>query len=205
MSEKSVEWWVRGLLFENCNCRLLCRCHISYHQPADYERCIGSFAIDVAEGRYGEIDLSGTRAFLAVDAPQQMLEGDWTVALLIDERAESGQRIALEAILSGNAGGSWGVLGGFVKRHLPTRYVPIHLEADAKHKRMWAEGVFDTAQDSIRGADKANEVRLENIHNQVHGSSQVLALGSTNFETEGLVISTKSTHAISSKFSWRGP
>ncbi len=34
-------WWARGLLRENSNCRLLCRCHISYRQEAEFDRCIG--------------------------------------------------------------------------------------------------------------------------------------------------------------------
>ena len=73
MAENGVAWWAKGEMFENCNCRLLCRCHISYRQPADHERCTGCFAIEVAEGRYGEVALDRTRAFLAVDAPQNML------------------------------------------------------------------------------------------------------------------------------------
>ncbi len=205
MAENGVAWWAKGEMFENCNCRLLCRCHISYRQPADHERCTGCFAIEVAEGRYGEVALDRTRAFLAVDAPQNMLDGGWTMALVVDEAASEGQRRAIEAILSGEAAGTWSVLSSFVGRRLPVRTAPIHVEAEGRRRRMWAEGIFDTAHAPIKGDDRTAPVRLENIHNQVHGASQVLSRGDTRFDMGAFDLTTEGTHAIQSAFSWRGP
>ena len=201
----NVEWWAKGGMFENCNCSLLCRCHISDHQPADFERCVGCFAIEIGEGRFGEVNLEGVRAFFSVDTPRQMLEGSWTAALIVDEKTNADQRKAIQSILSGDAGGTWGVLGTLIETLLPVRYAPIHMENGRKRKRMWAEGIFDTTQEPIKGADKVNDVRLENIHNQVHGSSQILALGTTTFETGSFSMITTKTHAIYSEFSWSGP
>ncbi len=205
MLKPNVDWWAKGVMCENCNCRLLCRCHISYRQPADHERCVGCFAIEIAEGRFGDINLEGVRAFFSIDAPRQMLEGNWRAALIVDKQADADQRTAIQSILSGEAGGTWGVLGGLVDELLPVRYVPIHFENGRERKRMWADGIFETLQDPIKGADKVNEVRLENIHNQVHGSSQILALGTTTFETGNFSLITEKTHAIYSEFSWFGP
>lgn len=205
MLEPKVDWWAKGVMFENCNCRLLCRCHISYRQPADHERCVGCFAIEIAEGRYGDVDLEGMRAFFSVDAPRQMLEGHWKAALIVDKQAAANQRTAIQSILSGEAGGAWGILGEFMDELLPVRYAPIHFENGREQKRMWADGVFETFQEPIKSADKVNEVRLENIHNQVHGSSQILALGTTTFETGNFSLITEKTHAIYSEFSWSGP
>lgn len=205
MTESAVAWWAKGVMSENCNCRLLCRCHISYRQPADHERCVGGFAIEVAEGRYGAVALDGVRAFLAVDAPQYMLEGDWTTALVIDEAASEDQRRAIEAILSGAAAGIWSVPANFVGRRLPVRLAPIHQETEGKRRRMWADGIFDTAHEPIKGDDRTGPVRLENAHNQVHGASQILARGDSRFESEAFTVATEGTHAISSAFSWCGP
>ena len=201
----NVDWWAKGMMLENCNCRLLCRCHISYRQPADHERCVGCFAIEIAEGRYGDVNLEGMRAFFSVDAPRQILEGNWRAALIVDKQADTDQCTAIQSILSGEAGGTWGVLGELVDEFLPVRYAPIHVENGRGRKRMWADGIFDTSQEPIKGADKVNEVRLENIHNQVHGSSQILALGTTTFETDNFSLITEKTHAICSEFSWSGP
>ncbi len=56
-----------------------------------------------------------------------------------------------------------------------------------------------------RGADKAGPARLENVHNQVHGPSQVLAWGSTRMPAWPGAPRTEDTHALYSPFSWQGP
>ena len=91
----SESWWAEGTLYENCNCRLLCRCHISYRQPADQDRCIGYLATHIQQGRYGQAPLDGLNAVVYVNAPQIMVDPGWTLGLYIDERADDAQREAL--------------------------------------------------------------------------------------------------------------
>lgn len=200
-----IKWWAKGRMLENCNCRLVCRCHISYHQPADHDRCIGAFAIVVGEGTYGEVDLAGVSAFFSVNTPQQMLEGDWTAALILDEAANAEQRQAMETIFSGAAGGAWGTLGLLIGNWLPVRTAPIQVDDASNHMAMWSDGIFEASVKPIKGADKINPVRLENIHNQVHGPSQVLARGTSSFDAGAYVLEVEGTHAICSEFSWSGP
>ena len=198
-------WSVRGLLFENCNCALLCRAHLSYKNPCDHERCLFHWAFHIGEGAYGALALDGLNAFVVGDSPQLMFSGDWTEAIYIDARADPGQRRAFEAILRGDAGGPWAVLGQFVSRWLETRFVPIEFSDEGRRKIMRIEGVLETSVDAIRSADRDGEARLANVHNQIHAPDQVLATGSTRFADRGLVIDTDDTHAVYSRFSWEGP
>ena len=134
-------WWARGLLFESCNCQVVCPGHVHFSQNCTHERCIGYWAMHFDEGRYGSTRLDGTRAVVAFECPQLMIAGDWTEILLIGEEASPDQRTALEAILSGEAGGPWEVLARFVSEWLPTRFVPIEIEDEGKMKRVrvgWA-------------------------------------------------------------------
>ncbi len=129
-------WWARGLLFESCNCQVVCPGHIHFSQQCTHERCIGYWALRFDEGRYGGIRLDGTRAVVAFECPRLMIAGDWTEVLLIDEAASSDQRAALETILRGDAGGPWEVLARFVSEWLPTRFAPIRIEDRGKVKRV---------------------------------------------------------------------
>jgi hypothetical protein len=205
MAGSEVAWWAKGVMFENCNYRLLCRCHISYRQSADGERCIGGFAIEAEDGRFGDVALGGLLVYFAVDSPQYMLEGDWTTALVVDAAPSAGQGWAIEAILSGEAAVTWSVLANLVGRRLPTRHAPIQVEAEDKRRRRGAEGVFDTAHEPIKGDDGTGPVRLENVHNQVHGASQIMARGTTRFDAGAFTVATEGAHAIRSSFFWRGP
>lgn len=198
-------WRAKGLMFENCNCQLLCPAHLSFKQRCEHERCIGHWAIHIDEGTYGDTPLAGLNAFIVSDAPQIMIEGGWTQAICIDERADASQRRALERIYTGQAGGSWAILAEFVETRLATRFLPIQFKDEGRRKSMWVEGDFSTAIEAIKGADKDQEARLVNVHNQIHGPTQVLAFGTTRFEDQGLVLSTDGTHAIASPFSWNGP
>jgi hypothetical protein len=199
-------WWACGLLFENCNCRLLCHCHVAFTQPADEERCIGYWAVRIEQGAWGDVPLAGLHALVLGDAPQVMAEGGWTQALYLDQRANAGQRVALEAILGGRAGGPWAKLAVLVSRRLDTRWVPIRIEEEGRHKRLRVEGVNLISEvEAIKAADRTGEVRLENCHNQIHGSPQVLAWGSTRVHDDGFALITERTHALWSRFTWQGP
>ncbi len=198
-------WWAKGHLYENCNCRLICRCHISYRQPADHERCLGFLAVRIDEGAFGDVSLAEQQAVLLVDAPQIMTEPDWTVGLCIDERADAGQRDALERILFGQAGGGWAALGALMARRLETRFVPITIQQDGHASTIRVDGVMAGELTAGKGADKENPPRLENLHNQVHGTSQVLAWGSFRYEPGMAQQDTADTHGLWSRFSWRVP
>lgn len=198
-------WWGEGLLFENCNCQVICPAHVSFKQNCTHERCIGYWTVRFERGAYGPTPLDGLCALIVYDAPQRMYEGNWTEALYLDDRADAAQRGALEAILKGQAGGPWAVLARFVGTWLETRTVPIAVEDEGRVKRVRIEGLLETTVEALRGPDPAREVVLENLFNQIHGPTHVVARGTTAYRDRGLTIDTSGTHALSSRFSWRGP
>lgn len=203
--EDGENWSARGLLFENCNCALLCRAHLSYKKLCDHERCLFHWALHIDQGTCGAVPLDGLNAFVVGDSPQLMFSGDWTEAIYIDARADADQRRILETILRGDAGGPWEVLGQFVSHRLETRFVAIEFGDQGRRKVMRIEGVLETSVDAIRSADRDGEARLVNVHNQIHARDHVLATGSTRFADQGLVLDTDDSHAIYSRFSWEGP
>lgn len=196
-------WSAKGLLFENCNCQLVCPGHMGFKQLCTHERCVGHWAIHFDEGRYGETPLGGLNAVILYDAPQHMIAGGWTEAFYLEERASEEQRVAIETILSGGAGGPWAVLARFVAKRLESRFLPIQFEDAGRRKRMWIEGVFDTSIEAIRGKDPSQEAVLSNVFNQIHAPLQVLARGRTRCSDRGIAISNEDSHALYSRFSWQ--
>ena len=195
-------WHARGLLFENCNCQLVCPGHMHFNQACTHERCLGYWAIRVDEGAYGDLPLAGLKALIAFDCPQHMIEGNWTEVVIIDEAASPPQREALETILTGKAGGSWALLAKFVARRLETRFLPIEFAEDPHTKRARIPGVLDASITEIKGRDREKPVIFENIFNQIHASTQVLALGSTTYDDGVIHIETTQTHGLHSRFEW---
>ncbi len=198
-------WSAEGTLFESCNCALICRCHIHYANPADHDRCLFYWAVHFDRGAFGETRLDDLNAVLVGDTPKHMLEGNWTQAVYIDERADSAQRAALERIFAGQAGGPWTVLASFVGKRLDTLHVPIRYLDDGHVKSMEIAGRFSARVEAIRAADRTGEVKLVNLFNQIHGAEHVLARGTTEHAGQAPAISTQDTHALYSRFSWSGP
>lgn len=198
----ATAWHARGLLFENCTCQLVCPGHMHFSQACTHERCLGYWAIRVDEGRVGEVDLAGLRAFVAFDAPQRMMDGGWTEVIVIDDAASEAQRVVLDRILRGELSGPWATLGRFVATRLETRYLPIAFEHEDTTHRATIPGLATSSVSNIRGKDRSAPVTFENIFNQIHGSSQVIAIGSSDYDDGVIRFHTEKTHGLHSQFEW---
>lgn len=197
-------WWANGVLFENCSCQLLCPAHVSFKQTCNHERCVGHWAIHVVEGRYGDVSLDDLNVVVVFDAPVQMYEGDWTERVYLDDRATAPQQRALEAIVSGAAGGPWETLGQFVATRLETRAVPLAFVEDADRKLMRSPGLFETEVVAIRARHGRGHATLTNLYNVIHGLVHIMARGRTDCRDAPLDFSIERTHGLYSEFSWGG-
>src|SRR5688572_23635222 len=146
----SPSWYARGLIFENCSCALVCPGHMHFSQNCTHERCKGYWAVRIDEGAFGEVLLAGTRAVVAFDTPQRMIDGGWLETIIIDERASDEQRRALETILMGRAGGPWEKLASFVATRQPTEFRAIAFEDEGPVKRGSIVGRLKTVVTQIR-------------------------------------------------------
>jgi hypothetical protein len=206
MTPNSIpKWYAKGLLFENCNCSVICPCHVSFKQSATNERCTGYWAIRFSEGAYGDISLAGLCVVVLYDTTQKMYEGNWTEAIYLDESADACQRDALEAILKGRAGGPWEILARFTGTWLETRTVAFHFKDEGNKKSLTVNGLFETRIEGLRGSDSNAPVTLENLYNTIHGPTHTIARGFSRCIDRGYSLSTEGTHAIYSNFSWNGP
>lgn len=202
LPESAPAWWARGLLFENCSCQLVCPGHVHFDQQCTLERCVGYWALRFDEGEFEGVALAGSKAVIAYDSPRHMIEGDWIETIIVDEAAPEAQRRGIEAILTGRAGGPWAVLARFVGTRLETRYLPIHIDDSERVKRVVVEGLLDSTIEAIRGRDRDRSVTFENMFNQIHATSQVIARGEARYDDGTVRVNNRGTHALWSRFDW---
>jgi hypothetical protein len=201
--ERAATWWARGLLFENCSCQVVCPGHVHFDQLCTHERCVGYWALWFERGQYDGVALDGLGAVIAYDSPRHMIDGGWIEVIVIDERASPPQRHAVETILTGRAGGPWGVLARFVGQRLETRYLPIRLVDEGSTKRVAIPGLLESSVTDLRGRDRAAPVLFQNMFNQLHAATQVIARGSTRYDDGVIRVNTTDTHGLHSRFEWR--
>jgi hypothetical protein len=197
------DWYARGLIFENCSCALVCPGHMHFSQNCTHERCKGYWALRIDEGRFGDVSVAGTRAVIAFDTPQRMIDGGWLQTIIIDESASEAQRQALETIFMGHAGGPWEKLAAFVATRQPTEFRAIALEDEGPVKRASIVDRLKSVVTQLRGRDKSKPVLFENIFNQIHAPTQVIALGESEYDDGVVKFRTTGSHSTFSHFEWR--
>lgn len=199
------EWWAEGLLFENCNCTAVCPGHIHFSQRCTQEVCHGFWAIRFEGGRVGGTDLAGVGAVVVYEAPQVMVDGGWRQRIIVSDRADRGQRRAVEEIVAGVHGGPWEVLARFVSDPLPTRSARLRIDDAPGRKAVTVAGFLESVVEAIRGRNREEPVTFANIYNKVHDSTQVIARGSARYDDGEIVIDNEGTHGLWSRFRWTGP
>jgi len=169
MTEAALAWSFDGDYFENCSCAVVCPCLVSNQAPLTATPtegvCNVAIAFHINAGRFGDVALDNLNAVLVAHTPGPMIEGNWNVALYLDERADDAQQAALQAIFSGQAGG---VLAGFaplISEILGIKPAPIAYAIEGKRRFVEIPGILTVAVQpvpTLMGEDV--EVTLNNAH-----------------------------------------
>jgi len=115
----------------------------------------------IDQGRFGQIDLDGLNAVLAVHSPGHMLEVKWKVALYIDERANQDRQDALTQIFSGQAGGPLAGFAPFIGEVLGVKTATIEYRAEGKRRSIRLGDIAEAEIDGLPGPD-GNDVTVAN-------------------------------------------
>ncbi len=100
---KKVKWSLEADYLQACNCDYGCPCEFEAPPTMGYCEGVGAWRID--KGRYGDLKLDGLCFAFAARWPKAIHQGNGTVQLYFDEKADPKQREALVQIASGQAGG----------------------------------------------------------------------------------------------------
>jgi hypothetical protein len=170
-----TSWQVSGDYFETCSCDYLCPCVYTNleAQPAKGS-CTAALAFHIDEGRYGDVVLDGLNFVIAARSPGRMIEGNWSVGLILDERANQEQQQALSAIASGQAGGPMANLSPLIGQFLGAESQPIHYQKNGKSRSISIPGVLDQALEGVSSPTSPDEPLC--IDNTLHPVNPRLAL-----------------------------
>ncbi len=152
----ATSWSISGEYFENCNCAVVCPCIFSteapFHSTPTEGACEVAFAFHLDKGSFGDVSLDGLNAALIARTPGPMIEGNWSVALYVDERADERQREALQAIFAGQAGGTMGNFAPLISEVLGVKAVPITYRTEGKRRSVEIPGIMTMAVHPVASA-----------------------------------------------------
>jgi hypothetical protein len=126
MTATQTPWQVEGQYYENCSCDFVCPC-VPWQMNAKPTKgtCTFAMGFKIERGRFGDVPLDGLGFVVVAVTPEEMARGNWSVGVVVDERASAEQRDASASIASGGAGGPMAALSGLVGKFLGVEVAPI--------------------------------------------------------------------------------
>jgi len=158
------KWKIAGEYFEACSCDSVCPCPTSGLAARPTQgHCDAGLVFHVQRGGYGKTKLDGLNFAVLLHTPGPMIQGNWTVGLILDERATKEQREALTTIASGQGGGPMAVIGPLVGNFAGAEAKPIKIENRGMRRSVSIPGVLDIAVEGIAGANGKQPIYLDNV------------------------------------------
>jgi hypothetical protein len=160
----SPEWKISGDYFEACSCDSVCPCPTSGLAARPTQGyCDAGLVFHVERGSHGSTKLDGLSFAVLLHTPGAMIAGNWTVGVIVDERATTEQREALAAIGSGQGGGPMAALGPLVGRFAGIEAKPIRIEGSGMRRSVSIPGALDLAIEGIAGANQNEPIYFDNV------------------------------------------
>jgi hypothetical protein len=201
-------WNISGQYAETCSCDFVCPCILGQMAVRPSKgSCTVAMAMQIESGSFGDVPLNGLAFIVLAMTPEEMGKGNWSVGLVIDERATAAQRDAITAIASGAAGGPMAPLSGLIGKFLGAEQAPIRIERDGKKFTVTAGKLVDMAAEGVMGIDpNATEpMYLENTGHPVSSRLAVARASKSHVHALGLTWddATGKNNGHYAPFSWR--
>jgi len=201
-------WNISGQYFETCSCDFVCPCILGQMAVRPSKgSCTFAMTLQVERGSFGNVPLTGLTFIVLGMTPEEMGKGNWSVGLVIDDRATAEQREAITAIASGAAGGPIAPLSGLIGKFLGAESAPIRIDRNGKKFTVTAGKLVDMAGEGAMGIDpNATEpMYLENTGHPVSSRLAVAHASKSHVHALGLTWDDASgkNNGHYAPFSWR--
>ena len=185
-----MAFWLEGDYFDACSCTVSCPCIFLNEATEDF--CDNFFAWHIARGEKDGLELSDLNVAMACHSGKQMQEGNWRVALYVDERATEVESKALQAIFGGQAGGLFETLAPLIGEVVGVFPAAISFDKWNGSRGLRIEGVLEMRAEELReGGEEQPTVFTDAPFMAVpqglrQGRSETLRYtGVWNYETSG--------------------
>lgn len=169
-------WKLSGQYYETCSCDFVCPCILQQMTASPTkEWCTFAMAFQIDRGGYGGVSLDGLGFIVLGRTPEAMANGNWSVGVIVDDRATPEQRDAITSIVSGAAGGPMAALSALVGTFLGVESAPIHFDRSGVTWTVKASPLVDMGAEGVMGINPDAPEPLH-IANTGHPANDRLAL-----------------------------
>jgi len=198
-----MSWHLKGSYAETCSCELMCPCNLSFDHGATYDYCRAALAFNIKDGAIDGTDVSGLKAAFVIDTPKVMTDGNWRLAVFIDDQASDEQADKLTAVFTGQMGGPMEALGPLVGEVLGVERAPIEMTDDGlRHTVKVGDAIDFEIEDIVPfGVETGEPAKLTGIFHPV--GSTLTAAEATRSKINAMGIEYEGKTGLSTaEFSW---
>lgn len=200
-----MSWKVEGTYFENCNCTFACPCTVTtFASPGTEDRCRVVLVFHITRGAIDGVDVAGLNVAVAADAPAKMLDGNWRVGLIVDDKASKDQADKLAGVFSGQMGGPMAGLAPLIGEVLGIEQKPIEFrESGHKHHVKIGNDVVIEVEDYIPEG-MTEPTRLVGVGHPANTTLTVARPTTSRIKAFGIEFHNQDKSAFSAPYSWSG-
>ena len=200
-----MAWNVEGTYFENCNCTFACPCTVtSFATAATQDRCTVVLAYHVTRGQVDGVDVGGHSVAVVADAPAQMMQGNWRVGLIIDDKASKEQADKLAGVFSGKMGGPMGALAPLISEILGIERAPIDYKDDGhKHHLKIGNDIEIEVEDYVPQG-MSEPTKLAGVFHPSNTTVTVARPTQSRIKAFGMEFHNSGKSAFSAPYRWSG-
>jgi hypothetical protein len=200
-----MSWNVEGTYFENCNCTFACPCSVtSFVSPGTEDRCQAVLAFHITRGTIDGVDVAGHSVAVVADTPAKMLDGNWRVGLIIDDKASKEQADKLAGVFSGQMGGPMAGLAPLIADVLGIEQKPFEFGDSAnKHHLKIGDEIAIEVEDFIPQG-MSEPTRLVGIGHPANTTLTVARPTTSRIKAFGMEFHNEGKSAFSAPYSWSG-
>ena len=129
-----MAYQLEGRLLEVCDCNVLCPCWIG--EDADNGTCDTVLAYRIDKGKIDGTDVSGLTIGLLAHIPGNILQGNWRMAVFVDDKASPQQQEAMLNAWTGKLGGPLADMAKLVGEVVAVERAPISFNVEAGEGRL---------------------------------------------------------------------
>ncbi len=194
---------LEGRLLEVCTCDVLCPCWVG--EDPDGGTCDGTLAWHVDSGTVDGVDVSGHTLVILAHIPGNILKGDWSVRVYIDDGATEEQKDALINVWTGKLGGPVADLAQLVGEVVAVEQVPITFEVEGAEGTLKVGDAIDAHLTPFKGATGEATALHDTVFTTIPGSPAYVGKASNyTVNAPGFEIDIQGHNAVSGSFRFEG-
>jgi hypothetical protein len=186
-TEVKTKWAIEADYYQACNCDYGCPCE--FEAPPTMGFCDGLIAYKITKGHHGDVSLDGLGFAVGLHSPGALHEGNLTVVLIFDERADEAQRESLLKITTGQEGGMpFEIIVQLVGTLLDPIYAPFEFNADGQNSSVKIGDIASMAFEPIKNpvTGEPESVRIEHETGFIFQGADVVSAKEGKISIDGL-------------------